>query len=161
MTNKDIAKYLSTETHEKFNFIQDVKKRLMLGDPDGLPVEKIYVSKLNGEKGLLTYIPSPSSPGEIELYIPENVKVYIEETKSVKKEEVDLVEVCDNVHYEIIKYIASEAADLLASDDEVVVRLIPQQEFCSGSGCGCFGAVNYKGGDGWKFYCGGSDRCIP
>lgn len=161
MTNEEIAKYLSTETHEKYNFLQDVKERLMLGHPDGLPVEKIYVSRLNGGDVLLGYVPDMSSPGDVEVCIPKEAKVYIEETRTVKKEEIDLIEVCDNVYYEIIKYIASEAADLLAWDDEVVVRLIPQQEFCSGSGCGCFGAVNYKGSDGWKFYCGGSDRCIP
>lgn len=87
------------------------------------------------------------------------VTPYFEDPARPRKEEIDLLEVCDHNQMQWLRTLCFDILEAFDRPHSCAIDYYVNEEECSG--CRRIGPVNYHNGNNWSYYCGGSDRCCP
>lgn len=87
------------------------------------------------------------------------VTPYFEDPARPRKEEIDLLEVCDHNQMQWLRTLCFDLIEAFNRPHSCSIDYYVREERCER--CERVGSVNYYDGKNWSYYCGGSDRCCP
>lgn len=163
MTNGRMAHLLSVRTHrEEYPGVRWIEERIRAGSANSdygtscvEVIEEVTVR-------FIEEIAYEVDNGEVVSVIcGYKADRFFEDRTRPKKEEIDLLELCEESEYRMLQRMCRLILDIFNHPHSCSYDYHIRKEPCSGSGCDSEGPVNYHGGRGWQYFCGGSPRCCP
>lgn len=160
MNNGRMAHLLSMKTHrEKFPVIRWIEDNIRTGkaasDYGTLCKEVIQEVTVRHIEEIIYNV----EDGEVKsLALGWKVDSYFEDPARPKKEEIDLLEVCDNNEMRWLRTLCFDIVEAFDRPHSCSIDYHVMEKPCVG--CEKPGPVNYLGGN-WEHYCGGNPKCCP
>lgn len=164
MTNGRMAHLLSIDTHRKgYPVVRWIEENIQSGKANtdyDLSCKDVIEEVSVKLEGTFEY---EVLDGKITQVITGwKAEPFFEDPKRPTRKEIDLLEVCDPMGYNMLKEMCHEILVALDRPHSCSIEYLIIEDMCQGAGCDKIGPVNYlHGGKDWRYFCGGSPRCCP
>lgn len=160
MNNGGMAYLLSMKTHrEKYPVVSWIEDNIRKGKVTigGKPCPEVLEEVTVRHVEEIIYCVEGGEVTKLEL--GQVVSAYFEDPARPRKEELDLLEVCDQNQMQWLRTLCFDILEAFDRPHSCTIDYHVREEKCGG--CERTGSVNYFDGQNWSYYCGGSHRCCP